>query len=143
MHPLSVIVAATTILLVAGCATPKPTTSTSLEPKIRAKVDKGIIEPGFTPEMVYLALGKPTEPAQSLADATTNGTWVYHDFHRTDAGLVKAGFRTRSVFDPAKNADVIKTEKIDPKTLPNLRAHSLHVTFRDGRVVEIQRVAEI
>ena len=143
MHRLPVIVAATAFLFIAGCATPKPTTSTSLEPKIRAKVGKGIIEPGFTPEMVYLALGKPTEPAQSLSDATTNGTWVYHDFHRADAGLVKAGFRSRSVFDPAKNADVIKTEPIDAKVLPNLRSHSLHVTFRDGRVVEIQRVAGI
>ena len=143
MHPFSALVAATTIVIIAGCATPQPTTSTSLEPKIRAKVDKGIIEPGFTPEMVYLALGKPTEPNQSLADATTNGTWVYHEFHRTDAGLVKAGFRTRSVFDPTKNAEVIKTEKIDPKALPNLKPHSLQVTFREGRVVEIQRVAEI
>ena len=143
MHLPRVLVTATTLLLIAGCATPQPTTSTSLEPKIRAKVDKGIIEPGFTPEMVYLALGKPSEPAQSLSDATTNGTWVYHDFHRTDAGLVKAGFRTRSVFDSTKNAEVIKTEKIDPQALPKLKAHSLHVTFREGRVVEIQRGAEI
>jgi hypothetical protein len=143
MHRLPVFLVITGILLAAGCATTKPTTSTSLEPKIRAKVEKGLIEPGFTPEMVYLALGKPTEPAESLADATTNGTWVYHDFHRKDAGIVKAGFRRRVTFDPAKKTDVITTEPIDPKALPNLRAHSLHVTFRDGRVVEIQRVAEI
>ena len=53
--PLLVIVGVT---LAAGCATRSPTTATKLEPKIQAQVGKGLIEPGFTPEMVYLALGK-------------------------------------------------------------------------------------
>ena len=143
MHPLTVFVFATALMVAAGCATPKPTTSTTLEPKIRSKVEKGIIEPGFTPEMVYVALGKPSEPAQSLADATTNGTWVYHDFQGKEGDIVKSGFRRKVIFDEGKKADVITTEKIDPQTLSNLRANSLHVTFRDGRVVEIQRVAGI
>jgi hypothetical protein len=123
-----------------GCAS-KPTTSTKLEPDIRAKVEKGIIEPGFTPEMVYLALGKPSEPAESLSDATTNGTWVYHDFKANGREIVKPGFRRHVVSDPAKKTDVIKTEAIDPALLQKLRSNSLHVIFRDGRVVEIQRVA--
>jgi hypothetical protein len=118
------------MMLAAGCATRSPTTATKLEPKIQAQVEKGLIEPGFTPEMVYLALGKPTEPAQSLADATTGD-------------IVKPGFRRRVVSEPGKKSDVIKTEPIDPAVLPTLRANSLHVTFRDGRVVEIQRVAGI
>ncbi|MGH7957043.1 MAG: hypothetical protein ACREH8_08525 [Opitutaceae bacterium] len=137
------LVTAATLLAGAGCITQKPTTSTSMEPAIRAKVEKGVIEPGFTPEMVYLALGKPSEPAESLADATTQGTWVYHDFNGNGRDIVKPGFRRHVVSDPAKKTDVIKTEPIDPAALPNLRANSLHVTFRDGRVVEIQRVAGI
>jgi hypothetical protein len=140
MHRFPFLVVAT-LLLTAGCVTSKPTSATSLEPKIKAKVEKGIIEPGFTPEMVYLALGKPSEPAQSLADATTNGTWVYHDFRGKEGDIVKAGFRRKVTFDQGKKADVITTERIDPQSLSTLGANSLHVTFRDGRVVEIQRVA--
>lgn len=90
-----------------------------------------------------MALGKPSEPEQSLADATANGTWVYHDFHRAGSDIVKAGFRRRVTMDPEKKTEVITTEAIDAKTLPTLRAHSLQVTFRDGRVVEIQRAAEL
>ena len=142
MHPSLPLLAAVSLLLIAGCATRTPTTATRLEPDIKAKVDKGLIEPGFTPEMVFLALGKPTEPAQSLADATTNGTWVYRDFQRHDRMLVKAGFRRRVVSDPNKKTDVIVNEAIDPQVLANLPARSLHVTFRDGRVVEIQRGAD-
>jgi hypothetical protein len=135
--------------LLAGCNTASarlsktPTTATRLEPDIQAKIKKGIIEPGFTPEMVYLALGKPTTPAEGLADATVNGTWIYRDFHRNDRDFIRAGFRRRVVFDPVKRADVIITEPVDPKLFPTLQEHSLHVTFRDGRVVDIQRVADI
>jgi hypothetical protein len=130
-------------VLVAGCATRSPTTATSLEPKIKAKVDRGIVEPGFTPEMVYLALGKPSSPAEGLADATVNGTWIYNNFQRNDRDFIRAGFRRRVVFDPVKRSDVVITEPVDPKAFPNLEPHSLHVTFRDGRVTEIKRVAEL
>jgi hypothetical protein len=144
MHRLSILIAALTLMLAAGCNTAgKPVTATTLEPKIREKIGKGVVEPGFTPEMVYLALGKPTEPAQSIADATTNGTWIYNDFHRNDRDFVQAGFRRRVVSDPTRKGDVIVTEPIDPKSIANVRPHSLYVTFRDGRVVEIQHVAEI
>jgi hypothetical protein len=142
-HPIAFIAAAA-ILLATGCTTTRaPTTATRLEPKIRAQVEKGVIEPGFTPEMVFLALGKPSEPAESIVDATANGTWVYHNFKGTDRGLPKPGFRRRVVFDSARQCDSITTERIDLKASPKLQANSLYVTFRDGRVVEIQRVAEI
>ena len=145
MHRSHVLFAAGVVVaLVAGCNTAKtPTTATKLEPKIRAQVDKGIIEPGFTPEMVYLALGKPNEPAESLVDATTNGTWVYHNFQRNDRDFVRPGFRRRVVFDDTRKSDVVVTEAVDTKSAANLRANSLHVTFRDGRVVDIQRTAGI
>jgi hypothetical protein len=142
MHSSLPLIAAAALLLATGCASRTPTTATKLEPDIKAKVDKGLIEPGFTPEMVFLALGKPTEPSESLADATNNGTWVYRDFRRNDRNLVKAGHRRKVVSDPNKKTDVIVNEAIDPKTLPNLPVHSLHVTFREGRVVEIQRGAD-
>ena len=54
-----------------------------------------------------------------------------------------AGFRRRVVFDPARKSDVIVTEPIDPRLFPNLREHSLQVTFRDGRVAEIKRVERL
>ena len=83
------------------------------------------------------------EPAESIVDATAHGTWVYHNFNGTDRGLPKPGFRRRVVSDSARRSDTITTERIDPKASADLRANSLYVTFRDGRVVEIQRSAEI
>jgi hypothetical protein len=135
------LVGALTAAVLSGCATQTPTTATKLEPKIHAKVKQGIVEPGFTPEMVYLALGKPTQPEASLADSTVNGTWLYQTFNTDDRDFIRAGFRRRVVFDPAKRSDVVLTEPIDPTASPRLPPHSLQITFRDGRVVEIARSA--
>ena len=128
----------------AGCnSVQRPTTATKLEPDIQKKVQRGIIEPGMTPEMVYLALGKPSEPSSGIVDSTRDGTWVYHDFKRNDRDFIQAGYRRRVVFDPDRRSDVVITEPIDPRLFPNLREHSLHVTFKDGRVSEIKRVERI
>lgn len=144
MQSSIVIVAAFTLVALSGCTTSRiPTTATTLEPKIRAKIERGVIEPGFTPEMVYLALGKPSLPKENIVDATQNGTWVYQNFNGNDRDTVRAGYRRRVIFDPTKRGEVVVTERFDPKAFPTLEPHSLHVTFHDGRVVEIQRVAAL
>lgn len=135
--------------LAAGCSTTGsrlreyPEAVSQLDNATRKKIERGVVEPGFTPEMVYMALGKPSEPAEGLAAQTRDGTWVYHNYHRNERDFVRAGFRRRVVFDPVKKSDTVITEPVDPRLFPNLRPHSVHVTFREGRVVEVQRVAEI
>lgn len=115
----------------------------SLDAATQKKIKRGLVEPGFTPEMVYLALGQPSEPARNLVDATRDGAWVYHDFNGTDRDLVRAGFRRRVVFDPVKRGDVVITEPLDAKAFPHLVPRSLVVRFKDGRVVDVSRVAEM
>lgn len=137
------------LLASAGCTTTGsrfrayPATAAALDEKTRAKIQRGVVEPGYTPEMVYLALGKPTTPADGLATTTRDGTWVYENFHRNERDFVRAGFRRRVVFDPVRRGDVVVTEPVDPRLYPSLRPHSVHITFRDGHVVEVQRVAEL
>jgi hypothetical protein len=144
MQRLTIAAVIAVLLALTGCSSVRtPTTATTLEPDIRKKIARGIVEPGFTPEMVYLALGKPSEPTENLADATRDGTWVYRHFERNDRDFVRAGFRRRVVFDPVRKSDVIITEPVDPRSFPALEPHSMHITFHDGRVVEIKRIAAL
>jgi hypothetical protein len=113
----------------------------ALDPATRGKIEQGMVEPGFTPEMVYLALGRPSSPSGVNIDSTRDGTWTYRDFHRNERDFVEAGFRRRVVFDPVRKSDVIITEPVDPRLYPHLRAHTLEVEFRDGRVSDVRRRA--
>jgi hypothetical protein len=148
MHrPTLALLLAAGLLTVAGCNTAnsryqKVNATTMPDPKTKAQIKRGVIEPGYTPEMVFLALGKPSVPAESIVDATKDGTWIYKEFNGTEKDFVRAGFRRRVVFDPSRRTDTVVTEPLDTKAFPNLEPHSLHVTFRDGRVVEFKRVAD-
>ena len=119
----------------------RPVAAAALDPSTRSKIEQGIVEPGFTPEMVYLALGRPSSPARADIESTRDGTWSYRDFHRNERDFVQAGFRRRVVFDPVRKSDVIITEPVDPRLYPHLQAHALEVEFRDGRVADIRRRA--
>jgi hypothetical protein len=150
MHRLLLPTLALLTLALSGCNTASsrlreyPESAAQFDKATRDKIARGVVEPGFTPEMVYMALGKPSEPAEGLASQTKDGTWIYHEFHpRNERDFVRAGYRRRVVFDPVKRSDTVVNEPVDPRLFPSLRPRSVHVTFREGRVVEVQRVAEI
>jgi hypothetical protein len=136
------------VLALAGChtATPRfreyPASAAALDEKTREKIKRGIVEPGYTPEMVFLALGKPSEPANAV-DATRDGTWIYRNFARNERDFVPAGWRRRVVFDPARKGEVIVNERVDPKEFPHLEPHSVQIRFKDGHVVEVARVPDV
>jgi hypothetical protein len=144
---LGVIISAAVGFALAGCNTAesrmrsRPELVASLDPQIRAKIERGIVEPGYTPAMVFLALGKPTSPLRIDLDQTGDARWVYREFNNNDRDVVRGGFRQRIVFDPVRKSDVIITEAVDARLYPELQAHSLDVIFQNGRVVEVVRRA--
>lgn len=136
-----IVLVVATLFLAGGCSSVRtPTTATTrLDSPLLQKVQQGVVEPGYTPEMVFLALGKPSEPAESLVDATNTGTWVYRDFKPGRPDFLRAGFQSRLTFDSTRKSDVIVTLPMDRATLESLPENSLRVVFHEGRVVNIQR----
>jgi hypothetical protein len=114
----------------------------SLPPETAGKLERGIVEPGYTPQMVFVALGRPSSPVNASPEATRDGTWTYRSFHTNDRDFVRAGFRRRVIFDPVRKSDVIITEPVDARSFPHLQDQAVRVTFRDGRVTDVQRSAE-
>lgn len=133
------------VALLPGCNSPsarlreRPQAAAALDPATRSKIEQRVVEPGFTPEMVYLALGRPSSPVRVDIERTRDGTWTYRDFNRNDRDFVRAGYRRRVVFDPVRKSDVIVTEPVASRLHPHLREHTLEVEFREGRVVDVRR----
>ena len=67
------------VLAIAGCATPesrikeKPEVFNSFPPDIQSKVRTGLVDIGFSKDMVYIALGTPN---REYTRTTTEGTFV-------------------------------------------------------------------
>jgi hypothetical protein len=60
-------------------------------------------------------------------------------FRAVDSGYVQAGYRHRRIYDPTQRADTFVTEPVREGMFRHLEDWTLWVTFRDGRVSEVQR----
>ena len=137
----------TLTLALAGCQTTstrieeRATAFAALDPSAQQKIRRGAVEPGYTPDMVYMALGKPT---RTTSTATGDVVWSYHQpptpaYNET----VQTGFVRRVVYDPVKRADDVIVEPIDAKAFPHLVPHTLRITFHADRVAGIERLEGI
>jgi hypothetical protein len=119
----------------------RPAAAEALDPDTRDKIEQGVVEPGYSPEMVYLALGRPTSPLWADIEQTREGIWKYSNPNRNDRDYIRQGFRQRKVFDPDRRSDVIITEAVDDRVFPQLRDYVTEIEFRDGRVASVRRIA--
>jgi len=75
MHLKKIFFFTVLLLAVSGCNTidhrihEKPDVFNQLDPKAQAEIRQGRVEVGYTPDMVYIALGKP--------DKIDGNTWYY------------------------------------------------------------------
>lgn len=132
-------------VILAGCNTTEDRINehraefSALDPAKQQEVRSGHVEPGFTPDMVYMALGKPTQVTNG-PDATL--VWLYHREPVTAYNeTIRAGFRQRIVYDPVKRTNDVITEPIDTKAFPNLVPYTLRLTFKDNHLVTLERIS--
>lgn len=112
--PLSVFGATLGLALLAtGCATndmtariqEKSAAFATLKVWEKSFIQKGVVSTGFTPDMVYMAVGNPTKVEPVKFDGGGQGElWTYHNFYPApDATRMDtAPFTTESTFQPAQ-----------------------------------------
>jgi hypothetical protein len=112
LHFVSAGLAIALALLVTGCETDggvsaraqeKSAVYAALKPWQKKYVDKGAITMGFTPDMVYIAMGRPDKvESQDLPEGKAE-LWTYKQFYpNVDAihGFGRANFSTESAYQP-------------------------------------------
>jgi len=88
--------------LLAGCATPASRIKKNQEvfdtypPAVQDTIRKGLVEPGFTEEMVYLALGAPDRKYTRITPTRSISVWSYTDDYTTPIQQrVEGSFRVK------------------------------------------------
>ena len=86
------------ILLTAGCQNPRATRIQehaalyqTLDPLSQRLIDNGLVNYGFTPELVYMALGKPNHVEEKETSQGRVETWIYKNFLYSEANAAKFG----------------------------------------------------
>jgi hypothetical protein len=142
-----------------GCATndisarirEKSSVYATLPPVQQEKINQGIIALGFTGDMVYMAMGPPSqvEPVEKTGGHAE--LWTYRNYYpQLDAAHMKyADYRTESPYQPARTSggtnvpvSTSRTRSATSTTGPqggsmepaDLPTYTLRILFQDGKV---------
>lgn len=148
---------ALTVLLFAGCESnntianrisEKSSTFTSLTPEQKSNLEDGMILPGYTADMAYIALGKPSSIATKQRGDITVEMWTYSKFYPSGklAKILTEYSRARNpnlLRETNTNAAHVSslgtaTSRGNELSLPDLPVYNLYVFFHEGKIVDIK-----
>jgi hypothetical protein len=143
---ITVIFLAVAALFLGACSTPdsrirrNQAAFDKMTPAEQASIRQGIVELGFTPEMVYLAMGRADNVEDRVTPTGTLTIWVYNRFFREYVGRQMVGFRRDVYFDPRINSWRVFYTPVSQPVFRERVEEIARIVFRDGRVESIEQV---
>lgn len=148
-------------LLVAGCATSgienriqeKSAVFGQLSPEVQRRIRDGQVGMGFTEDMVYMAIGKPSKVETRSSDSGSVAVWIYKNMPvRADRGFEGVRYDTNMAITPqmtgngrpsakygTQTDNALNQDAIDSSTsLPDMEMGTLYVFFFMNRVFKMR-----
>jgi hypothetical protein len=125
-----------------------------LTPEQKKNIEEGAIEMGYTTDMVYMALGKPSKVREKTAPEGTVLMWTFYNYFPTVAvarlSLNDPSRKYRpgqiSPNAPGNSVSISSTKPSGPEpgvdSLGDIPSETLHVLFLDGKVFQIKLEGE-
>ncbi len=146
-HPLAFLaLAAAALLFSAGCETvdsrikKKPEVFAHLDAATQNKIKQGIIDVGYTEDMVYLALGAPDQKRESVTEKGKSVTWIYSTYYERYDGAQAVGYNRQVYYDP-----FIHSYRLYYHYAPLVGVSSpqneerIRIVFKEGKVTVIEQ----
>jgi len=143
-RPLLPFLAAVLLLTLAGCTTvnrriqERSTVYAALDPATQDRLRLGRVDLGDTPDMVYIALGRPTKTTDRITAEGRDSTWSYKSFYEEYAGTTQTGYRRTVIVDQANNRSFVRVEPIYTDVYRQRSEEYIRLSFRDGVVVSLE-----
>jgi hypothetical protein len=111
----------------------------SLDAATQARLEAREIRVGDTMDMVYIALGKPSEKTERVTAAGRSGLWTYSAYWQEYQGTRLVGYRRDVVYNPStKSYSVSYTPDYQPVYTPRVEDR-IRITFEGGRVTVVEQ----
>ncbi|MBI5769477.1 MAG: hypothetical protein HZA93_17005 [Verrucomicrobia bacterium] len=114
-------------------------------------IENGLVNYGFTPELVYMALGKPSRVSSTATPEGPTETWIYKNFLYASANAAKFGVNnpgTKQQPGPMLSSSApggpsltsTKTSPVQPTVsdMSDTPIATLFLELREGRVVTVR-----
>lgn len=131
--------------LLAGCSTissrikEKAAVYATLDAGTQEKIRLGRVEPGYTTDMVYMALGAPDEAREKTTARGRQLTWIYTSVYHEYLGTAHVGYRRVVVHNPKSGATYVYLDPVYSDVYRDQVQEDIRIIFHDGKVAVIEQ----
>lgn len=135
-------------LMLAGCSTvqsrieEKSAVFNALPAETQSRIQQGLIDVGYTPDMVYIAMGKADRVVERSTGEGSETVWIYNDYYQEYEGSHFAGYRRSVYYDPRIRAYRVYYQPVHADVYRDRAEEVARVVFKDGKVTSIEQVKE-
>ncbi|MEI6108094.1 MAG: hypothetical protein WCR49_13925 [Opitutae bacterium] len=117
----------------------KPDVFAAVDKATQDKIKQGIIDLGYTPDMVYLALGAPDQKRETVAATGMSISWIYNTYYQRYDGTAFVGYERRVYYDPGIRSYRLYYHPAYIDTYHEERDERIRVVFKDGKAAVIEQ----
>jgi hypothetical protein len=135
-------------LVLSGCSTvesrieEKSAIFNALPTEAQSRIKQGLIDVGYTPDMVYIAMGRADRVVERSTAAGTETVWIYNNYYQEYQGTQFAGFRRSVYYDHRIKAYRVFYQPVHADVYADRVEEVARVVFKDGKVESIEQVKE-
>ena len=120
----------------------KPEVFASVDKVTQDKIKQGIIDIGYTEDMVYLALGAPDQKRESVTATGRSITWIYNTYYERYDGTAFIGYHRAVYFDPFLRTYRLYYHPAYAETYRDEKEERIRVVFKDGKAAVIEQTKD-
>lgn len=120
----------------------KPEVFAQVDKATQDKIRQGIIDIGYTEDMVYLALGAPDQKRESVTATGRSVTWVYNTYYTRYDGTEFVGYNRRVYFDPFLRTYRVYYYPAYAETYRDEKEERIRVVFKGGKATVIEQAKD-
>ena len=149
MKPFAFSAACLVALLFSGCNTinhrieEKSAAFSAADAATQEKIRQGVVAVGYTPDLVYIALGNPDRKRHHTSKDGEEETWIYNTYYQEYAGTANTEYRRYIVVDPRTGQAFVYIEPVYTDLYRQRREEDIRVIFQNGKVAVIEQTKDI
>ncbi len=145
---LTTFMLAASLGLITGCQTvdtrikEKPEVFAQLDKATQDKIKQGIIDLGYTEDLVYFALGAPDQKRESISAVGKSVAWIYNTYYDRYDGTIMAGYHRSVYYDRYLGTYRMYYRPVYADTYRHEKEERIRIVFKDGKAAVIEQTKD-
>lgn len=110
-----------------------------LDAETQGKLKQGLVEIGYSPDMVYIALGTPDQRNETVTAKGRQEIWIYNSYYTEYRGTDHLGYRRYVDYNPVTKKYFVHYEPVRVDVYRDRIEERIRITFADGKVTMIEQ----